>query len=172
MTIVMSSFLAGAEMMTFLAPPSMWALALVASVKKPVDSTTMSAPSSAQSILAGSRSSKTLMALPPTVIAVVVVGHLAREAAEDGVVLEQVGEGLVVREVVDGHDLDVGSRRHDGAEEVATDAAEAVDSYANSHCAKSFSGGDGVPHDAARGVAPDPIGWWSRADRTVRCTGR
>ena len=45
-TIVMSSFLAGAEMMTFLAPLSACTLALVASVKKPVDSMTTSAPTS------------------------------------------------------------------------------------------------------------------------------
>ena len=47
-TMVMSSFLAGAEMSTFLAPALMWASALVASVKKPVDSMTMSTPRSAQ----------------------------------------------------------------------------------------------------------------------------
>ncbi len=47
MTMVMSSLVAGAEMMTFLAPPSMCARALVASVKKPVDSMTTSAPTSA-----------------------------------------------------------------------------------------------------------------------------
>ena len=68
MTMVMSSFLAGAEMMTFLAPPSMCALAFCASVKKPVDSTMMSAPTPAQSMLAGSRSSKTRIALPSTMI--------------------------------------------------------------------------------------------------------
>ena len=40
MTIVMSSPLAGAEMMTFVAPASRCALALSASVKRPVDSMT------------------------------------------------------------------------------------------------------------------------------------
>jgi hypothetical protein len=68
MTIVMSSFLAGAEMRTFLAPPSMWALALVASVKKPVDSMTMSTPDLAPGRFAGSRSAKTLIVLPSTVM--------------------------------------------------------------------------------------------------------
>ena len=53
-------------MMTFLAPPSMWALALVASVKKPVDSMTMSAPTLAQSSLAGSRSSNAAIFWSPT----------------------------------------------------------------------------------------------------------
>ncbi len=52
-TIVMSSLEAGAEMITFLAPASMWACALVASVKKPVDSTTTSAPMSPHFRLAG-----------------------------------------------------------------------------------------------------------------------
>ena len=69
MTKVASSFLAGAEMMTFLAPPSMWAWALVASVKMPVDSMTMSAPTSPHAMAAGSRSAKTLIVVPPTVMA-------------------------------------------------------------------------------------------------------
>ena len=64
MTMVMSSFLAGAEMTTFLAPASRCALALVPSVKKPVDSTTTSTPSSPQGRLAGSRSESTLTAWP------------------------------------------------------------------------------------------------------------
>ena len=41
--------------------------------------------------------------------AAVVVGHLTGEAAEDRVVLEQVGQGLVVRQVVDGDNLDIGA---------------------------------------------------------------
>ena len=57
----MSSCEAGAEMMTFLAPASTWARALVASVKKPVDSTTTSTPSSPHLRLAGSRSAKAVM---------------------------------------------------------------------------------------------------------------
>ena len=50
----MSSFLAGAEMITFFAPASMCAFALVASVKMPVDSTTMSTPRSPHGRAAGS----------------------------------------------------------------------------------------------------------------------
>ena len=49
------------------------------------------------------------------------------------VVLEQVGQRLVVGQVVDADDLDVGARRDDGAEEVAADAAEAVDADADGH---------------------------------------
>ena len=68
MTKVASSFLAGAEMMTFLAPAVMCAFALVASVKKPVDSMTMSAPSSAQGRFAGSRSASARIFLPSTMM--------------------------------------------------------------------------------------------------------
>jgi hypothetical protein len=53
-------------MMTFFAPPSMWARALVASVKKPVDSTTTSAPTSPHVRLAGSFSAKIFRTLSPT----------------------------------------------------------------------------------------------------------
>ena len=63
----MSSFLAGAEMITFFAPPrSMWAFAFVASVKSPVDSITMSIPRSRQGRLPGSFSAKTFTRVPST----------------------------------------------------------------------------------------------------------
>ena len=52
-TMVMSSSLAGAEMMTFFAPASRWPLALVASVNRPVDSTTTSTPSDFHGSAAG-----------------------------------------------------------------------------------------------------------------------
>lgn len=55
-------------MMTFFAPLSACTLALVASVNRPVDSTTMSTPRSPHGSLAGSRSAKALMVWPPTVI--------------------------------------------------------------------------------------------------------
>jgi hypothetical protein len=137
MTTVKSSFLAGAEMMTFLAPPSMCALALVASVKKPVDSTTTSAPTSphgqVRRVLLG-EGAEGPVADGDVLVG---VGHVA-EAAEDRVVLEQVGERLVVGEVVGADDLDVGGAGRvgglHGAVEVAADAAEAVDAHADGHC--------------------------------------
>jgi hypothetical protein len=49
--------------MTFLTVEPRWALAFSASVKKPVDSTTIWAPTEAQSSLAGSRSAKTFIFL-------------------------------------------------------------------------------------------------------------
>src|SRR5580704_14429213 len=66
--MVMSSFVAGAEMMTFLTVLPRWALAFAPSVKKPVDSTTTCAPTEAQSSLDGSRSAKTFIVLPSTVM--------------------------------------------------------------------------------------------------------
>jgi hypothetical protein len=60
-TNVGTSPLAGAEMMTFLAPPLRWAAAATPSVKWPVDSMTTSAPTSPQGMVAGSDCAKTLM---------------------------------------------------------------------------------------------------------------
>ncbi len=64
-TIVMSSSLAGAEMMTFFAPASRWALAVDPVVNRPVDSITTSTPSSRHGSLAGSRSARILIDLAP-----------------------------------------------------------------------------------------------------------
>lgn len=64
---------------------------------------------------------------------VVVEVHAQRETAEDRVVLEQVRERLVVREVVHADDLDVGARLDDGAVEVPSDTTEAVDTDADGH---------------------------------------
>ena len=64
----MSSSLAGALMMTFLAPAVMWAPALSASVKMPVLSRTMSTPRSPHGSLAGSRSARILISRPSMMI--------------------------------------------------------------------------------------------------------
>ena len=64
----MSSPLAGALMMTFLAPASMCALAFAASVKMPVLSSTMSTPRSPHGRAAGSRSARILISWPSMMI--------------------------------------------------------------------------------------------------------
>src|SRR5262249_60544441 len=64
--IVMSSPLAGAEMITFFAGPPRCLRASSAFVNKPVDSTTTDTSMDVQSIFAGSFSLKTLMLLPST----------------------------------------------------------------------------------------------------------
>jgi hypothetical protein len=67
-TIVMSSPFAGAEMITFFAPPSMCLRAPSALVNLPVDSSTTSTPRSRHFRLVGSFSAKTLISDPSTVI--------------------------------------------------------------------------------------------------------
>ncbi len=60
------------------------------------------------------------------------VGDGLLEVSEDGIVLEQVGQGGGGGEVVDGDEFDVGVAQS-CAEYVASDAAEAVDAYLNCH---------------------------------------
>ena len=94
-------------MMTFFTVPRRCFFASAPLVNKPVDSTTMSAPTEAQSISAGSFILKTLKLLPSTEIVSSVCVTLCAEVAEDRVVLEQVREGLGIGDVVDGDELDV-----------------------------------------------------------------
>jgi len=60
------------------------------------------------------------------------VGDFVRQVAEDRVVFQEVREGLRVRDVVDGDELNVLVVER-GAHDVASDAAEAVDAYLNGH---------------------------------------
>ena len=66
MQTVMSGSVAGALMITLRAPASRCLAAASRFVKKPVDSTTTSIPSSPQGSAAGSRSAATATGLPPT----------------------------------------------------------------------------------------------------------
>src|SRR5690606_31783277 len=59
--------------------------------------------------------------------------HLCVETTRDRVVLEEVSEGCVVRQVVDRDDLEVAALCEGGAEVVAADAAEAVDADFDAH---------------------------------------
>ncbi len=77
MTIVMSSFLAGALITTFFAPASRCFAAPSRFVKKPVDSITISTPSSFQGRFRGSRSAKILISLPFTTMAPSLASTLA-----------------------------------------------------------------------------------------------
>ena len=97
------------------------------SVKKPVDSSTTSTPRSPQGRFAGSRSRQHLHLLAAGADDAVAERHLAGERAHRGVVLEEVRHRLRVAEVVDRDDLDVGAELLLRAEEVPSDAAEAVD---------------------------------------------
>jgi hypothetical protein len=64
--------------------------------------------------------------------------HLLRQAAQDAVVLQQVGERGVVGQVVDADDLDVRARGEHRPEEVAADTAEAVDANPDGHRISSY----------------------------------
>ncbi len=68
-TRVMSSPVAGAEITTLRAPPSMCLCASAALVNRPVDSRTMSTPRAFHGSLAGSFSASTFTVWPSTVIA-------------------------------------------------------------------------------------------------------
>src|SRR5690606_32012827 len=65
---------------------------------------------------------------------VAVDGDVERELAVHAVIAEQVGVGFDRAEVVGGNDLDVGAAAFDdGAQDIAADAAKAIDCDANSH---------------------------------------
>jgi len=65
-TVASTSLPPGAEMMTFFAPPLMWAEAFSFEVKKPVHSSTTSTPSCPHGSCAGSRCATTRMRSPST----------------------------------------------------------------------------------------------------------
>ena len=132
-TIVMSSPLAGALMITFFAPAFRWARALSASVKMPVDSRTMSTPRSPHGSVAGIRLLEDLDLAPVDDQRVVGVVDGAGIGAVRRVVLEEQGVHGRVDEVVDRHDLDVRRSLDQGLERLPTDPAEAVDADPNCH---------------------------------------
>ena len=63
----------------------------------------------------------------------VVEADLTGEAMQDRVVLEQMGEGLVVGQIVDADNLYVGTGGGERPEVVATDPAESVDTNLHRH---------------------------------------
>ena len=116
-----------------LTPASRCRAALSRSVKSPVLSMTTSTPRSPQGELG-----RVALGKHPHLGAVdedVVVVRLdcARVAAEDRVVVEQVGQGRRVGDVVDRDDLEVGLPLRGRAEDVPSDAAEPVDPHAYAH---------------------------------------
>ena len=86
---------------------------------------------------AGLRSETTRSGLPSTIELAAVDLDGAGVAAEHGVVAEQVTERLRVGQVVDGDDVDVLTALTKCSEEVAADAAEAVDPDADGHLESS-----------------------------------
>ena len=119
-------------MMTFFTVEPRCALALAPSVKKPVDSTTICAPTEAQSSLAGSRSEVTLIFLPSTTMKSPSTLDVVGQVAQDGIVFEQMSESGRARQVIDGDKIDLGIAER-GAQNVAANPAEAVDANLNCH---------------------------------------
>ena len=119
-------------MMTFLTVAPRCALALVASVKRPVDSTTICAPTRSPGQLGGVALGVDLDLLAVDGDEVVAGGDLVLQVAQDRVVLEQVSQRCRAGQVVDGDKFDFGIAKR-GAQNVAANAAEAVDANLNCH---------------------------------------
>ena len=133
MTMVMSSFLAGAEMMTFLAPAAMWPLHFSASVNSPVDSMTMSTPIAFHGSSAGDLALTTRISLPFTT-------RMSGSAALGGIVLEEISQVVRRHNVTHRDDLDILADHPlfgDGAEDEAPDTSKPVDCNLNSHIRES-----------------------------------
>ena len=130
----MSSPLAGALMMTFLAPASMCAAAFVG-VGEDAGALERRCrrPRSPHGRSAGSFSARILISRPSMMIDESPALDLAVVRAVRRVVLEQQGVHLGVDEVVDGDDLDVRGALDERLERLAADAAEAVDADAGGH---------------------------------------
>ena len=99
---------------------------------------TTSTPSSPHGSALGSRSDSTSSSSPSTEMPVFVALIVVRQHPEHRVVLQEVRHRLERPEVVDGDEVDVGATLLGGPEEVAADAAEAVDADANGHRGASF----------------------------------
>ena len=141
----MSSSLAGAEMMTFLAPASRWPLRLGAGGE---DAGGLDDDVDAQ--VAPGQCGRAFLDLEGLDLGVadddgVVAfeGDLLGVPAQDRVELQQVRQAGVVGEVVDRDDLDVGALalgllRREGPVEVASDSAEAVNANPDCHLSLPF----------------------------------
>ena len=172
----MSSSLAGAEMMTFLAPASRWPCALArvgedaGGLDDDVDAQVTPGQRGRafldlQRLDLGAADDDRVVALEADVLGV---------AAQDRVELQQVRQAGVVGEVVDRDDLDVGALalgllRRQGPVEVASDSAEAVNAYPDGHLFLPFLALmlDGQPSgvtDATRGLVNARPGSGRRTD--------
>ena len=107
-------------------------MALVASVKWPVDSTTICAPTSSPVELGGVALGEDLDLLAVDGDEVFAGGDFVLQVAENRVVLEQVGQRCRAGQVVDGDKINLGIAER-GAKNVAANAAEAVDANLNCH---------------------------------------
>ena len=122
-----SGSFAGAEMMTCLAPAERCLPAPSRSVKRPVDSMTMSTFRSFQGSSFGSLTASTLIGFAIDENLIFLGFDASLQGAVHGVVLQEIGECLGVCEVVDRDELQfrIAERR---AQDVTSDPAKSVDS--------------------------------------------
>ena len=139
--------------MTRLAPASRWAAALsrdgedAGAFQRDVDA------EFAVRQLGGLLDGRDLDRAAPDVDRVALDGRPWREPAVDRVVTQQVGVGLDRPEIVDRHDLDVLAPGFDDrAQDVAADAAEAVDGNLHRHGVTPSR--DGAPTHGRRSMIP------------------
>ena len=117
----------------------------------PVHSSAMSMPSSFHGSFAGIALGRAPDGAVADADAVALDRDLAGEAAVHRIVAQQVRVGFHRRQIVDGDDFDiVAVGLDDGAQDIAADAAEAVDGNANRHISLP-----GLPLDTApKAAAP------------------
>ena len=178
----MSSSLAGAEMMTFLAPASRWPFALARGGE---DAGGLDDDVDAQ--IAPGQRGRTFLDLERLDLGaadddrvVAFEADLLGIAAQDRVELQQVRQAGVVGEVVDRDDLDVGALalgllRREGPVEVASDSAEAVNAYPDGHLllllALILKGQPSAVTEATRGLVSARPGSGRRTDCPAICRG-
>ena len=131
-TTVRSSFVAGAEMMTFFTVRAEVGLGLVGVGEEAGGLDDDLRADGGPVELGGVALGEDLDGLAVDDDGVFGRGDFVLQVAEDGVVLEQVGERGGGGEVVDGDEFDVRVAER-GAENVASDAAEAVDANLDCH---------------------------------------
>jgi hypothetical protein len=120
--MVMSSPVAGAEMITFLTVPRLCLAAFdhdLRAHRRPVDFRRVFGFEDAKALAVDSDG-------------ILGVRHGLVQVAEDGIVLQQMGKSLRVSDVIDGHDFDVRMPQR-GAHDVPPDAPETVDSHFDRH---------------------------------------
>src|ERR1700732_4465705 len=103
----MSSFFAGAEMITFFTGPRRCFLASFASVKRPVDSITTCAPTDSHGRATGALFFEDLDGLAVDRDAVRTSRNLIGKVAENRVVLQEMGQRFWIRQVIDRDEIQV-----------------------------------------------------------------
>ena len=128
-TMLTSGSFIGALTMTYFAPASRCLAAASRERNTPVDSSTTSTPKSPHGRAAGSLSANTRESVAVYIEIALDVRHTPAEPTVHRIVLEEVGERIGVRQIVNSDDVEPGATGLGGAEEIPPDPPEAVDRY-------------------------------------------